>query len=299
MDRRLHYRRGLPLLKPLPVFSVALENNVLMGHDKNDIDHKILQILKEHKLNFVTILLTGRIHSDEVDPDSRNPTYLVAMKSSPADTWEPAVQAFRDFLDERHLQHIAVEFIDDEKSTILSFPITQKNLFTDDEVEVLYTSALRYFEHSGLKWITMTLIYRGTKPSNLHPTLFITASDLENEEWWSTILPKLETINPLVSGGRVDIELSHGAVSYSCNSSGIDITSADFRKELQMGGSIGAAGSRGSGTIGAAVKLRMGQNMPSTTFLLTCQHVTAQDECTESESITLEFFCYYSLTLII
>ena len=109
----------------------------------------------------------------------------------------------------------------------------------------------------------MTLIHRGTNSSNLRPTLLITALDLENEKWWSNILPELKATCPQVSNGRNEIEFLHGAISYATTP---NLTAADFEEELQMGGSISAAGSDVSGAIGAAVKLLVGSDTQPTTF---------------------------------
>jgi hypothetical protein len=134
----------------------------------------------------------------------------------------------------------------------------------------------------------MTLIHRGTKSSDLRPTLLITASDSEKEEWWSNTLPKLEEMCSRVSGGRVDVELLHGAIFYASDRRDTDLNATDFGQQLQMGGSIGAAGSKGSGTIGAAIKLRIGQDPEPTTFVLTNHHVTAKDKSAGGKSEILQ-----------
>lgn len=161
------------------------------------------------------------------------------------------------------------------------------DLFTDDEVKILYDQALVHLKPSGLKWTSMTLIHRGTNSSDLRPTLLITAWDLQKDAWWNEILPRLKGTCPLVSDGKVDVKLLHGGISYASDRSHHDLTPADFGQQHQMGGGIGAAGSNGSGTIGAAVKLRIGQNSEPT-IVLTNHHVTAQDKGVKVESTSLQ-----------
>ena len=138
MDSRLPYRRGWPLLKPLPLVTIPLKKDVLMGQDDTDLSSKIVQILRRHNILFEGVTLVGRVHTDD-NPDSPNPTYfiLINLERSPVNTWDPAVQAIRNLLDGCNLTHIAVEAMDIEKAGTRSCTITKKNLFTDDEVEIL------------------------------------------------------------------------------------------------------------------------------------------------------------------
>jgi hypothetical protein len=133
MDRRLPYRRGSPLLKPLPLVNMAITDTGLIGdHNEDDMNNKIVEILREHDIHFRFVSLINRAQASEFGTTSLIPTYyvLVHMESSAVDTWDPAVQAIRDFLDECNLQHIVVEFMDVQRAATTSVAI-MPDLFTD------------------------------------------------------------------------------------------------------------------------------------------------------------------------
>ncbi|KAL9093901.1 MAG: hypothetical protein Q9165_003824 [Trypethelium subeluteriae] len=272
MDRRLSYRRGLPLLKPLPLLTESIrDDRALTGeYSKWDFLDKVAGILREHHVNYHYADLVRRFHAGETNPEAKNLTLFVdgVLGESSINDWDHAVQELRNFLNESHLEHIFVEILDHRTNATSSFAINEE-LYPHDIVESLYTSVQLHLSDLDLNWTTMTLLYRGHSHSDLCPTLLITALDLERDKWWSDALPKLEQMCLSVSA-NLHVELSHGAISFSRPSddwNDIILNAVDFRTDLQMGGSIGAKGSGGTGSIGAAVKLHIGQDSP-TTFIL-------------------------------
>ncbi|KAI9712826.1 MAG: hypothetical protein M1820_001448 [Bogoriella megaspora] len=260
MDRRLSYRRGSPLLKPLPLLTKRAFTGLgsTAENSRAVLLPKIASILREHNVRYHSVDLVHRFHDDETTPEPQDVTLFIDgdLEKSSINNWDVAVQKLRNFLDESHLEQILVEMLDYKRNVTSSFAITNE-LYPHGTVESLYTSVKLYLKDLGLKWTTITLLYRGTELSDLHPTLLITALDLETEKWWSDALPQLEEMCLRVSPD-LDVELLHGAVSFSHERHDVSLGDTDFGKNLQMGGSIGAEGSIGSGSIGAAVKLSTG-----------------------------------------
>ncbi|KAL9088036.1 MAG: hypothetical protein Q9165_006377 [Trypethelium subeluteriae] len=200
------------------------------------------------------------------------------LERSSIGNWELAVQAIRRLLDDAHLEHVGVEIIDHQKAATSSSAITEE-IFPSDRVESLYTSARLYLNESGMKWTTMTLLNRGSGSSNLRPTLLVTATDLDRNQWWTETLPELEKMCHSVSSD-VDAELLHGAISCTQDMKEPCSDAINYGPNLHMGDSMGAAGSDGSGSIGAAISLRIGDDPPAA-FILSNHHVTAKDQNSE------------------
>ncbi|KAL9069019.1 MAG: hypothetical protein Q9157_006309 [Trypethelium eluteriae] len=283
MDRRLPYRRGLPLLKPLPLRAAMVTDDLaLMGRDtQNELTTKIAGILRERHVYFHSACFARRYHADDTDRESEDVTFFIEsdLEKSSIESWELAVRSIRELLDTTHLQQIWVEIIDFRSQARSSFAIT-KELFPSDQVESLYTSARLYLKALGMRWTTITLLNRGSNSSDLHPKFLVTALDAQNQKWWDEALPRLQQMCLDVSP-KLEVELLQGAVSYAHGQDDMSLHSLDFGKTLQLGGSISAKGSTGSGSIGAAIKLRIGQDPPAT-FVLTNHHVTTQAKDSKS-----------------
>ncbi|KAI9658382.1 MAG: hypothetical protein M1821_002515 [Bathelium mastoideum] len=283
MDRRLPYRRGMPLLKPLPLKTALVDELAPVGRDaQSRLTIEIAKILRECHVFWksYSAYFARRYHPRDTGPESQDVVFFVEgdLEESSIENWERAVQSIRKLLDESNLQHVFVEIIDYQKHATSSFAITEE-LFPFDKVESLYTSAQLYLMNATMRWTTMTLLNRGTNSSNLCPTLLITAVDLERDQWWTVILPELQKMCHSLSSD-LDVELLHGTVSYTYGEREYHPGAMNYGQNLQMGDSVGVAGSSGSGSIGAAIELRSGDD-PPTIFILSNHHVVAKDQNSE------------------
>lgn len=210
MDRRLSYRRGLPMLKPLPLVTESVrDETALTGkYAESDLTSEIRAILRTYKVYVHSVCLKFRFH--KTSPKSRNATYFVEgdLQKSPVEGWELAVQAIRDFLDARNLNHIFVEIVDQQSIRRTSFVITE-DLFVEEKVDSLFTSAGLYLKDLGLEYTRMTLVYRGRGLADRRPTFLIISPNLDDSRWWDEVLLKLKEMCLDVSPS-LDVELIYG-----------------------------------------------------------------------------------------
>lgn len=203
-----------------------------------------------------------------------------------------AVRDIRKYL-AAHDIHVAIEILDERAQRLKTYAILPTETDVLHHWSRVRDLAIRGLDDIGASWVSITLLRRGldlTRDS-CPPTVVISSRDAANPKWWDEVLPVIRNLSrphfqvelvpedDLIFDPQEDAKLAESTLPIS-----------QFAAQISMGGSCGPGNTRGSGTMGAMIRLcQHDQNLG--VFGLSNNHVVESDLMVYS-TYCLSSFCH-------
>lgn len=277
IDSRLSYRKGWPILAPLPLRIVY--DGGAISYFPNRAKHipKIELLLQLQRVEPRSIDIVDRVPFAAAKTDESTATLLITAEPGTGNMFM-AVRDIRKYLSSQDI-HVAIELIDERAHWMRTYPVTSVEPATIESWKTMRNHVVDYLDESGIDWVSVNVLHRGLDMSKdlCPPTIVISARNAASSRWWDEILPNVRNMCRTqleVELVRED-EVAFDPYELAKNAGGtlnIDV----FDKIIPMGASCGPVSSIGSGTIGGGVTLRRnGQDLG--VFALSNHHVVKSE----------------------
>lgn len=257
IDCRLSYRRGWPILAPLPLRHEYDLQSYLFPDSGKHIG-KIWSLLEGLKPRQTLICVVHRAPYQVTETRASSATIFAAISNPNVESRHVAVREIRKNLASQDI-HVAIELIDEGAMFMKTYSILPSETLTIQHWKNLHDRVTDYLD-DNIPWISIDVLHRGLDRSRekCPATVVITAQDAADSRWWGEILPQLRSLcHPS------EVELVNGDGSSSAPE--LDrrqLTINDFSSNIRLGGNCGLADTSGRGSLGGAIRLgRDGQEI--------------------------------------
>ena len=256
IDSRLPYRKGWPILAPLPLETY---HGDAASYFPNYEDHltQIQLLLEIQRVQSKGINVVHRLPLAMNTTDETTATLFITVEGNQGDLFM-AVRDIRKYLASQDI-HVAIEIMDERAIWIKTHPILPSETEVINRWNTLRDSLTLYLDNRNVAWVSVTVLRRGLalQRDSCPPTIVISARDAANEKWWDDILPSIRNrCQPLLEVELVQEDKASCGPLDDATVAGSYLSMSHFDNRIHMGASCGPAETKGSGTMGAGVRLR-------------------------------------------
>lgn len=291
IDCRQRYRLGWP--RPLPVLPLVLtvvEDEASIVPNVDEVKQYVINVLEVQRVTWDGRVYFAYHHRYDCPPEVDDIS-LIIPSTQEASSWVNSLKEIRKYFSSKGIQY-RIEFINFEAID----PQSMHTVLPDNPIVDLWTGFYRPKVLAAIQdkqWQSVNVVHCGFSLSRdeCPVTVMIHAWDAEEDTWWNSTIPTLNSICPFKI--RLFAAYNITAMDRDLYASARSLLLEDFLGSPNIGASVGIKGKSGGGTLGGHLEIKW-PDASGTHLGLTNHHVVLEDQLSKGKK---RFYSIFSSSL--